>query len=395
MEIKQSVVSQNVRILVIDGIEINRLLIKKMLENRHAKHIFLACNSEEALTRIQSCVPDIIILNLFMPETGGVAFVETLRKKAEYHKIPIIVLANANEKEAKRHIFISGANDFINEPLDIEELILRVNTHLTHKYQLDALDNYAAMFTEEQTLVRSIQQQLWLTDTKLNAYTSGYGIRAAQHLFPGSLCNSTHSFCCPLSEHTLMLGICEVEATNASNVIDMLYIQSLTESIKEKAANVIECFNYFSYHITKTWKSHAPISLTVACIHTDTHKLEYIQAGNKVTGIVIHHESDTPFSCARPAIGERHFEVKDAPVLPFPAGSLCCLYGSSLVAQPGQNNILFSADRFAYHLHPKSASNAAACPRENVTNIVESYLTSDNTHIPGKDIPLTAYYRAQ
>lgn len=116
------------RILIVDddvGVHraLTRLLARAGFENVRATD-----EPERVLEIFESFAPDLVILDLNMPETDGFAVLTQLREKAPdlLVKVPVIVLTGEGGRENKRHALDLGARDFLAKPCDPVELQIRV-----------------------------------------------------------------------------------------------------------------------------------------------------------------------------------------------------------------------------------------------------------------------------
>ena len=85
-----------------------------------------ASDGVEALKKARSLLPDLIILDLMLPELDGFAVCEILRRDPATAGVPIIMLTALSSQLAKMAGFESGANDYVTKPFKIEDLISRV-----------------------------------------------------------------------------------------------------------------------------------------------------------------------------------------------------------------------------------------------------------------------------
>jgi diguanylate cyclase (GGDEF)-like protein len=89
---------------------------------------------------VQSAKPDLILLDLMMPEITGIEVCKTLKSDRLYHNLPIIFLTASNEQNDLVKAFEEGAVDYITKPFQKYELLARVKTHLELKQIRDQLE---------------------------------------------------------------------------------------------------------------------------------------------------------------------------------------------------------------------------------------------------------------
>jgi PleD family two-component response regulator len=126
-------------VLVVDDTSRNLQLVVEILDNEGYGTTF-ASNGKQAIERVKKGDIDLILLDLMMPEIGGIEVCQILKKDAEFAKIPIIFLTASNEKDNIIRAFESGAVDYVTKPFYSRELLARVRTHLELKTIYDHLE---------------------------------------------------------------------------------------------------------------------------------------------------------------------------------------------------------------------------------------------------------------
>lgn len=112
-------------ILVVDDVVSNVLLLKVLLTNEKFK-VVTANNGKDALVQAAEKQPDLILLDVMMPEMNGFEVSEKLKANPVTQNIPIIFLTALNTTSDIVKGFKVGANDFISKPFNKEELVIRV-----------------------------------------------------------------------------------------------------------------------------------------------------------------------------------------------------------------------------------------------------------------------------
>jgi two-component system KDP operon response regulator KdpE len=121
----------NPTVLVIEDEPSIRRFLRVSLENRNLKMIE-ATNGEEGLTLAKSHNPDIILLDLGLPDIDGLAVIERLR---QWTTTPIIILSARGKEEDKVKALESGADDYLTKPIGVEELNARIKVAMRHSHR--------------------------------------------------------------------------------------------------------------------------------------------------------------------------------------------------------------------------------------------------------------------
>jgi two-component system, sensor histidine kinase and response regulator len=121
---------QGPRILLVDDVDDNLFLLQTILESE-GYLIDVANNGALALEIMKTTPPDLVLLDVMMPELDGYELTRKIRRDAQLHAIPV-VLITAHVEACRIKGLAVGATDFIRKPVDFEEVILRVATILKH-----------------------------------------------------------------------------------------------------------------------------------------------------------------------------------------------------------------------------------------------------------------------
>ncbi len=126
------------RILVVDDISKNLQVVGTILRNE-GYHVMPATSGLQALARVSAQPPDLILLDLMMPEMDGLEVCSRLKADPFTRQIPVIFLTASNEMEHLMKGFEAGAVDYITKPFNAPELLARVRTHLELKHARERL----------------------------------------------------------------------------------------------------------------------------------------------------------------------------------------------------------------------------------------------------------------
>ncbi|MEH2277464.1 MAG: hybrid sensor histidine kinase/response regulator [Nostoc sp.] len=134
------------KILVVDDVFDNLLVLEAVLEDKDYE-IHLVEDSKIALTMVEESPPDIILLDVMMPEVDGYEFTRRIRQNPALPFIPILLLTAHYESSVVEGLD-AGADDFIRKPFDPDELHARVRSLLRLKHSIDERDQMANLRTD-------------------------------------------------------------------------------------------------------------------------------------------------------------------------------------------------------------------------------------------------------
>jgi len=117
------------KILVVDDQPINVQLLKRKLE-KEGIEVLTSYSGQEALDLVAKIKPDLILLDVMMPDMDGIEVCQRLQADEAVRHIPVIFVTARNSKEGKLEGLGVGAVDYITKPIDLDETLARVQTQL-------------------------------------------------------------------------------------------------------------------------------------------------------------------------------------------------------------------------------------------------------------------------
>lgn len=121
-------------VMIVDDEELNRKLLARHLESNR---ITVRCfeDGHTLLSAIQTTLPDLVLLDIMMPDFDGIDILRTLREIYEPHELSIMMLTAIDDSKKIDECYKLGADDYLSKPFSAAELLTRVKTTL-HLKQL-------------------------------------------------------------------------------------------------------------------------------------------------------------------------------------------------------------------------------------------------------------------
>lgn len=129
-------------IMMVDDEPILMAVIQEFLSEAGYKNFEAVEDSTQALDKLHEFQPDVLLLDLVMPEVDGFQILRSVRAHAETRHLPVIVLTSSSDAATKLKALELGATDFLAKPVDSSELVLRLRNTLTVKAYQDQLAFY-------------------------------------------------------------------------------------------------------------------------------------------------------------------------------------------------------------------------------------------------------------
>lgn len=130
--------SKEFLVLLVDDVRSNLKVVGAILDSVGYSTTF-ATSGEQAFERIKKSKPDLILMDIMMPDMNGIEICKKIKKISEYQEIPIIFLTASHEHKMLMEAFKQGAVDYITKPFNFGELLARVKIHLELKSTRDEL----------------------------------------------------------------------------------------------------------------------------------------------------------------------------------------------------------------------------------------------------------------
>jgi twitching motility two-component system response regulator PilG len=120
---------KNNKVLVVDDSAVARKVVKLALE-RNGYEIFEATNGLEALTRLNTQRPDLVLLDIIMPGMDGYKTLSLIKDSQELKHIPVIMLTSRDKLFDKIKGKMSGSDEYLTKPFDPDDLVTKVSKYL-------------------------------------------------------------------------------------------------------------------------------------------------------------------------------------------------------------------------------------------------------------------------
>ena len=152
------------RLLIVDDFSANIRPLARLLRNAGYRHVAIETDGPQAVAACRRDPPDLLLLDLHMPELDGFGVLDALADVREgEHHFPVIVLTRDVSAQTRRAALAAGADDFIAKPVDPVEALLRVgNCITTHQLKQSLRDEQAIL--EEGIRERTAELELARTE---------------------------------------------------------------------------------------------------------------------------------------------------------------------------------------------------------------------------------------
>ncbi|MHC4883187.1 MAG: response regulator [Planctomycetota bacterium] len=144
-------VARETTVMIVDDVPENLSLLSAILQKENY-HVEVFTSGGEALQAAKQSPPDIILLDIMMPEMDGYQVCQSLKSDEQLNRIPVIFISTLTQVKEKVKGFEAGGQDYITKPFEVREVRERIRTHLDLAWTRRELEE-----TLDQTLTGSIK----------------------------------------------------------------------------------------------------------------------------------------------------------------------------------------------------------------------------------------------
>jgi PleD family two-component response regulator len=118
------------KILLVDDSE-TVLMMERMILQKESYQVVMARDGQEGIAKAMEVKPDLILMDVVMPNMNGFEAVKWLRQREETKSVPIVMVTTEAEMESMEAGYVSGCNDYVIKPIDSLELLTKVKNLLS------------------------------------------------------------------------------------------------------------------------------------------------------------------------------------------------------------------------------------------------------------------------
>jgi sigma-B regulation protein RsbU (phosphoserine phosphatase) len=331
-------------LLIVDDKPANLRLLASMLVEQGYK-VRSAINGSLALTATRAAPPDMILLDINMPEMNGYEVCERLKADEDTHDIPIIFISALDEIQDKVKAFTVGGVDYITKPFQLEEVLARVETHLALRRLQKQLQDANSRFEQELALAAEIQASFLPSELpKL----PGWQLTAT--LIPARETSGDFYDVIPLSNGRLGLVVADVTDKGTGAALYMALSRTLIRTYAVEFETQPElAFNAAHRRILADTETNQFVTVFYGILDAATGTLTYANAGHNPPYLFSKDGSDAiqELDNTGPPLGLRMFkdvtwEQRTAQLAP---GDVLVLYSDGITEAQDDQEEFFEEER--------------------------------------------------
>jgi len=223
------------KLLIVDDDEQHVEMLCECIED-YVTSIITAKNGVEAIAKAKEEVPDIILMDVMMPEMNGFDACKAIKADSKTAHIPVIFITALNDLESILRAFDSGGVDYVSKPFHTKEIVSRLMNHIKMQYQQRQLMDLAI----ELKSARESAEAARIVAEKANQAKTDF------------LCNVSHELMTPMNLIMNMTHFALDSGLNSQQAEYLEKIQRSSELLKELIDDILEYSSFESGNVSST-----------------------------------------------------------------------------------------------------------------------------------------------
>ena len=262
------------RVLLVDDIKDNITILIETLKNDYV--LGFALNGPDALKYAREKSPDLILLDIMMPDMDGYEVCRRLKADPDTRNIPVLFITALDEIENKTSAFEVGAVDYITKPFELQEIKARVKTHLTLNLASQALAAQRDRLQQSLNLAMEVQQSLL---PKENPRIAGLDI-AGKSVYCDETGGDYYDFL-DLGPEKLGIIVGDVSGHGIQSALLMTTVRGSLRQRIQKPDNIAQMISDLNRQFHADVESSGDFMTLFVCeIDTSSRTLRWIRAGH-------------------------------------------------------------------------------------------------------------------
>jgi DNA-binding response OmpR family regulator len=175
------------RILIADD-ELSIIKFLRAVLKENGYEVLVAMDGDEAIQTIESELPDLVILDIMMPNTNGI---EVCRQTRQWSQIPIIMLSARGDQDDKVQCLNLGADDYVTKPFAKDELLARVQAVMRRTQEIAATPTQPS-FVSGDLNINFARRQITLAEKEVTLTPTEYNLLQELVLNAGKVLTHAH-----------------------------------------------------------------------------------------------------------------------------------------------------------------------------------------------------------
>lgn len=268
------------RVLVIDDSKLTCKLIKTRLEIEGIENIEIAYDGREGLDKLDTFLPDLVILDIQMPILDGLEVLGLIRSKPKYDSLPVIIESALDGDIDPDELIEMGATNIITKPLDHNLLAARVRLHLEHLLLVKSLRDYRARLSQELDLARNMQMELLPSARELEGLSAKHRIGIENIYLPCSEMGGDFWSIRSLDENRAALLMIDFAGHGIGASINTFRLNMILSNMSPQETSPSEFLQILNTELCRYLRPAEFATAFFGIVYTNENRFDYAAAGS-------------------------------------------------------------------------------------------------------------------
>lgn len=383
------------RILLVEDSKVNAMLLQQILSSAGFSNLEVAGNGLEGLEKLESFGPDIIILDIVMPQMDGLEFCRKVRRDEHYKRyrdIPILVQTALSNKEEKSRIFKVGATDYVVKPYDAEELVARVRVHLERQELFKDLQSSKERVAEELYQAQKMQAVLMPAASRIADLEGVFNVNIDSYARTSSEMGGDFWGAERISDNEFSIYIVDFSGHGVTAALNTFRLHTLMQIYENEKMDPGGYLTVLNRELQKLLPVEQFATVFYGLVNVAENRLYYATAAAPNPVIVHSGKGEhTLINASGIPLGVKKGHVYETQHTPFYPGDLVLLYSDALIeTENAGGDFLLEAD--VIEIVKKAAAKEGNLARETRDSLVKEFSRECMDNIRD-DLTISVYYR--
>lgn len=322
------------KILIIDDDAFARMVLRQVFVDKGFTNIEEAANGQEGLEKTIANSPDIVFLDIEMPVMNGFEYCKKIRQNKNFENLVILVQTGLSSVEEKKKIFASGATDYVNKPIDPDEIFARSLVHLKNSVYLKELESFKnRMSLEIQSAKRLIDISL-PSEKKIKEIMQDSGVMVVSHFQSSSEIGGDFWHVDKIDKNKISIYIVDFSGHGVDAALNAARLDSIIKSSEEKNTDPASLLKWLNKNLVSLLppEQYATVFYGVIDIINDT--LTYSAAACPPMLVIRGGEEHYYLDGSGYPLGVSIEAVYENQTIPFTKHDLLLLYSDAIIETP-------------------------------------------------------------
>lgn len=267
------------RILVVDDDPLACRLLGTILKKHQFANISFAEGGISALEQVDSFKPDLMLLDMQMPDLSGLEVCEQIRRRPELVDLPILMQTATVDRKEMGTLFMAGASDFLSKPINPAELISRVAVHLERRTLMRELRDYRGRTSHELLAAQRMQAELLPAPFLQQELAEASGLRIGAFAQPSSEIGGDLWGLLPINDGRFAIFIADFAGHGVTAALNTFRLHALIHEYKSLHDDPVGLVTVLNERLTRLLQPGQFATFLHVVVDHKADRLRFVSAG--------------------------------------------------------------------------------------------------------------------